>query len=57
MADHVGRMEQGKNTFKTLMGKLTGKRPLGRPMYTWEDNIIMDRNRCQYKELDWFDSG
>jgi hypothetical protein len=24
------------------MGKPEGKRPLGRPRYTWEDNIKMD---------------
>ena len=27
---------------KFLIGKLIGKRPLGRPRRRWEDNIIMD---------------
>ena len=28
---HVARMEEGRSAFKILTGKLTGKRPLGRP--------------------------
>ena len=30
-AGHVARMEEGKSSFKILTGKLTGKRPVGRP--------------------------
>ena len=30
-AGHVARMEEGRNAFKILTGKPTGKRPLGRP--------------------------
>ena len=29
-AGHVARMEEGRNAFKILTGKPTGKRPLGR---------------------------
>jgi hypothetical protein len=36
------RMEEGRSAFKMLTGKPTGKRPLGRPRRTWEDNIRMD---------------
>ena len=28
---HVARMEEVRSAFKILTGKLTGKRPLGRP--------------------------
>ena len=35
-------MEEGGTVFKILTGKSTGKRPLGRPRRTWEDNIRMD---------------
>ena len=35
-------MEEGRNPFKILTGKPTGKRPLGRPRRRWEDNIRMD---------------
>ena len=41
-AGHVGRMEEGRSAFKILTGKLTGKKPLGRPRYRWEDNIRME---------------
>ena len=36
---HLARMEEGRSAFKVLTGKLTGKRPLGRPRLRWEDNI------------------
>ena len=29
-AGHIARMEEGRNAFKILTGKPTGKRPLGR---------------------------
>ena len=35
-------MEEGRSAFKILTGKLTGKRPLGRPRRRWVDNIRMD---------------
>ena len=35
-------MEQGRSAFKILTGTPTGKRPLGRPRRTWEENIRMD---------------
>ena len=41
-AGHVVRMEEGRDPFKILTGKPTGKRPLGRPRRRWEDNIRMD---------------
>ena len=34
-------MEEGTGAFNILTGKLTGKRPLGRPRRRWEDNIRM----------------
>ena len=33
---------QNGGIFEILTGKLTGKRPLGRPRRRWEDNIRMD---------------
>ena len=35
-------MEESRSSFTILTGKLTGKRPLGRPRRSWEDNIRMD---------------
>ena len=40
-AGHVARMEEGRRAFKILIGKPTGKRPLGRPRRKWEDIIRM----------------
>jgi hypothetical protein len=30
-AGHVARMEEGRGVYRVLVGKLEGKRPLGRP--------------------------
>jgi hypothetical protein len=35
-------MGEMRNTYKVLAGKSEGKRPFGRPRYTWEDNIRME---------------
>ena len=32
----------GGDVYRVLVGKPEGKRPLGRPMRRWEDNIKMD---------------
>ena len=41
-AGHEARMEEIKSAFKIFTGELTGKRPLGRPMCRWEENIRMN---------------
>jgi hypothetical protein len=41
-AGHVARMGEGRNVYRVLVGKLEGKRPLGRPRRRWEDGIKMD---------------
>jgi hypothetical protein len=33
---------EGKNVYRVLVGKPTGKRPLERPRRRWEDGIKMD---------------
>ena len=35
-------MEEGRSIFKILTNKPPGKRPLGSPRSSWEDNIRMD---------------
>jgi hypothetical protein len=35
-------MGEEKKVYKVLVGKLKGKRPLGRPRRRWEDGISMD---------------
>jgi hypothetical protein len=41
-AEHEARMEEGRGVYKVLVGRSEGKRPLGRPMRRWKDNIKMD---------------
>jgi len=38
----VARMGEGRGVHRVVVGKLEGKRPLGRPRRRWEDNIKMD---------------
>jgi hypothetical protein len=39
---HVARMGEGRGVHRVLVGKIEGRRPLGRPKRRWEDNIKMD---------------
>ena len=55
-AGHVAKMEEGRNAFKILTGKLTGKRPLGRPRRRWEDNIRVDLKEVGIDRRNWVDS-
>jgi hypothetical protein len=41
-AGHVACMGANRNAYMILVGKPEGKRPLGRPIHRWEDNIKMD---------------
>jgi hypothetical protein len=47
-AGHVARMGETRNTYRLLVGKPEGKRPLGRPRRRWVDNIKMD-----LREIGW----
>jgi len=35
-------MGEGRGMYRVLVGKLEGKRPIGRPRRRWEDNIKVD---------------
>jgi hypothetical protein len=39
---HVVRMGEGRGIYRVLVGRPEGKRPVGRPRHSWEDNIKMD---------------
>jgi hypothetical protein len=49
---HVTCMGDTKNTYKILVGKPEGKRPLGRCGRRWEDNIRMDLREEGWKHVD-----
>ena len=55
-AGHVARMEEGRSAFKTLTGKPTGKRPLGRPRRRWEDNIKVELEEIGINAGNWVGS-
>jgi len=52
-AGHVARMGEERGTYRVLLGKLGGRRPLGRPRHRWVDNIRLDLQEegCGY--MDW----
>ena len=37
------------------MGKPKGRRPLGRPRRSWEDNVKMDLQELEFGGMDWID--
>jgi hypothetical protein len=47
-------MEDKRNAYRILVGKLEGKRPLGRPRHRWED-IRMDLREIGWGGMDWID--
>jgi hypothetical protein len=55
-AGHAARMEGGRNAFKIVTCKPTGKRPLGRSSRRWEDNIRMDLKEIVTNTRNWVDS-
>ena len=55
-AGHVARMEEAMSAFKILIGKPSGKRPLGRPRRRWEENIRIDLKEIDINTRNWVDS-
>jgi hypothetical protein len=51
---HVVRMgEKKNNSYRLLVRKLEGKRPLRRPISMWVDNIKMDLREIGWGGKDW----
>jgi hypothetical protein len=42
-----------RNTYRLLVGKPEGKRPLVRPRRRWLDNIRMDLGEVAWGDVDW----
>jgi hypothetical protein len=54
-AGHVSRMGEKRNAYRILVGKLEGKRPLGKLRRRWVDNIKMDLREIRWVGMDWID--
>ena len=52
-AGHVARMGVRRGIHRVLVGKLEGRRPLGRQRHRWEDNIKMDLQELGCGGMDW----
>ena len=46
-------MREERGAYRVLVGKLEGKRPLGRPRRRWVDNIRMDLQEVGCGYVDW----
>ena len=51
----MARMGEGRGVHRVLVGKLEGKRSLGRPRRRWEDNIKMDLQEAGGGCGDWME--
>jgi len=54
-AVHAARMGERRGAYRTLLENPEGKRPLGKPMCRWEDNIKMDLQEVGCGGVDWID--
>jgi hypothetical protein len=52
-AGHVAHMGKVRGVYRVLVGKLEGKRPLGRPRHRWVDNIRMNLQEVGCGYVDW----
>jgi hypothetical protein len=50
---HVACMGEGRGVCRVLVGKPEGKRPLGRPRRSWEDNIKLDLREIGIDGANW----
>ena len=49
---HVALMGEERGTYRVLVGKPEGKRPLGRPRRRWVDKIRMDLQEVGWGDVD-----
>jgi hypothetical protein len=48
-------MGERRGVYRVLVWKPEGKRPLGRPTHTWENNIKMDLQGVGCGGIDWIE--
>jgi hypothetical protein len=52
---YVARMAEKRNAYRILVGKLDGKKPLGRPRCMWVDNNKMTLREIGWSCMGWID--
>jgi hypothetical protein len=50
---HVARMGEKRNTYRLLVGKPEGRRPLERPRCRWVNNVRVDLLEVGWGDVDW----
>jgi len=55
MSGACGTYGENRGTYRILVGKPEVKRPLGKPVCRWEDNIKMDLSEVGCGGMDWID--
>jgi hypothetical protein len=59
MSQEMGRAcntsGEKRNAYRILVGKLEGKRPLGKPRCRWLDYIKLDLREVEWDGMDWID--
>jgi hypothetical protein len=54
-AGHVARMGEKRAAYRILVGRPEGRRPLGRPRLSWEDNIKIDLQEVRWWGMNWIE--
>jgi hypothetical protein len=49
---NVKHVREGRGIYRVLVGKPEGKRPLGKPRHSWDDNIKMHLQEVGYGVMD-----
>jgi hypothetical protein len=52
---HVAYMGERRDVYRVLVGKLEGKRPIGRPRCKGENNINVDLQEVGCRGMDWIE--
>jgi len=52
---HVVHIGEGRGVYRVLVGKPSGKRPLGVPRHRWGNNIKMDLQEVGCGGTDWIE--
>jgi hypothetical protein len=48
-------LDEGRDSYRILVGRPEGMRRLGRPRSRWEDNIKMNLQEMQWGSMEWID--